>query len=131
MPNGFHGDHSDWQSITDELNALRVPLDEFAAAYDLDVEWHGRNWPCWTARRDGPVRLLIEIYLNGEKNDRWNFGITAWQDREDGRYTKGSRLKVAVPLVDIESELAPLLHEAWRTVSSWTESDLRRATGVA
>ena len=125
MPNGFHGSHADWQQKTDELKSLESELEFFASENNLDVEWHERNWPGWSGRSSSTVNLLVQIYLDGEENNRWHLWVCAWQDREDGRYMKSRKLKDSVLLAEIESGLPSLLQQAWQDVSSWSEADLR------
>ena len=101
-------------------------LTAFAKRCGMELSRNYHDWPERSLTWGSDVRRLIQIYLENEKMMTWNIWLCASYDRGTERFWRRQFLKRAVPFQMIHSNLEPLLEEARKIVTAWSERDLER-----
>ena len=127
MANGFYGSKSEWDRITIPLERLDPVLEKFARAKGLTLGKNTKNWPDREFRWEDALRRLIQVYLADQEQLTWTMWICASEDRSSRRFWKQQTLIDAVPIEDLESQLADVLETGWKAVRQWAASDLTPA----
>ena len=126
MPNGFQGSLEEWQRMEEPYVRIDPVLEEFARQTNLTVEknYHDANRSLrWSDGLDRAIWILpMSDY---DETGNYRVAILASLDKDGERYWKHGDTRRNVPL----SELEQALHQAQRTVSSWSEEDLHLGTG--
>ena len=82
MPNGFHGERSDWDKMEAPLLRIDNMLEAFSRANGMRVRRNYHNWPerslMWNTM---DIEKLIQLFLRDEKKLEFTLWICAYEDR--------------------------------------------------
>ena len=127
MPNGFYS-NDEWEFFDSELSQFDDMLESFSRQRRIRILRNTRDWPHRTLQWGTTIRKQIEIYLVNEKKKTYEFRITAWVDKPDGRYWKTEKQKGPVRANLLFENLSSLLGDGYTILESWDESDLRKTS---
>ena len=129
MPNGFYGGQDDWDALEAPLLRIDPLLVSFSAERHMKLSRNYHNWPERSLEwHQGPVRKLIQIFLESENYRTYTLWVSASEDRGGKRYWKHNSLKKAVEFKEIEADLGHLLNEARSQLNGWSSDELGFAT---
>jgi hypothetical protein len=121
MANRFHGRQEEWECIEHPLRRLDGILERFAEDRRLVLRKNERNWPDRSFRWGNRPNVLIQIFLESEKNVTYTLWISASDHRSRSEYWKHKTLLKAVPIDELAQQLPDLLNEAYATVNGWID----------
>ncbi|MBZ5499658.1 MAG: hypothetical protein LAP85_24935 [Acidobacteriia bacterium] len=127
MPNGFHGRQEEWDRIEHPLRKLDGMLERFARDKRLVLRKNERNWPDRSFRWGDRPNILIQVFLESEKQSTYTLWISAADHRSRADYWKHKTLLKAVPIDELAQQLPDLLKEAYATANEWI--DIYNAAG--
>jgi hypothetical protein len=126
MANGYYGDN--WDEIEEMVKPLDEELERFASDKKLSFIKSERSPGYRAFRWETDIGRLIEIFLESEEHRTWRLGITAYEDRKDGRYWKTETIYMPGSISTLHKNLDDLLEASWMTVSNWKTEDLYNAS---
>ena len=129
MANGYYGEN--WESIEDMIKPLDSVLEKFSREKDIPLTKSDRSPGYRAFRWESDIGRLIEIFLESEEHLTWRMGVTAYEDRKDGRFWKTKTFYMPGPLSGIHDHLPQLLKECWETVSGWESDQLYNASSAS
>jgi hypothetical protein len=115
---------TEWRRIEAPLVAIDPALRTYAQNHGMSMDRNHQDWPERSLTWGGPVKRLIQIYLEDKKSLTFNLWICASEDRGKERYWKNEFVKHAVSIEEISNNLPELLEVARTRVEAWKSSDL-------
>jgi len=122
MANGFHRSNESWERIESPLKILDHTLNEFASRNRLILTKNERDWPNRSFRWGQQPNLLIEIFLESEKELTYTMWVSASDERSREEYWKHKTLFKAGPIDALERELPNLLQVAYGIAAEWIKA---------
>jgi hypothetical protein len=122
MANGYYGE--DWDELESLIRPSDAILEKFALEKDILLEKNGKAPGYRGYRWETDIGRLLEIFIESYEYRTWRMGITAYEDRPEGRFWKTKTLFMPATISSLEPKLEGLLEEGWRTVTSWKSKDL-------
>jgi hypothetical protein len=123
LANGFWGTREEWDRIDRLLGESDALLAAFARQHGFKLE-SSERWPRRALSRDTDLDRLIEFWPIDQESTKFRLGVTACEDRRDGRYWRQRTLLDNVSWEEMKAKLPALLEEARELVCSWTAADL-------
>lgn len=121
MPNGFHGASNDWNRIEAPLRILDPILREFGRSKGLAMVSNERNWPDRSYRWGERPHLLIQLYLESEKELNYTLWVSAYDHRSREEYWKHETILKAASINDLKENLLESLTKAYAKASVWVK----------
>ena len=84
MADGYYGEN--WDAIEEMVKPLDPDLEKFAQIKQLSLTKSGKSPGYRAFRWETDIGRLIEIFVESEEHLTWRMGITAYEDRKEGRF---------------------------------------------
>lgn len=127
---GWYGTKDEWARLESPLIEVDPILSEFAKEFELEMRKNFKDWPERSFEWGVSIRRLIQLYLADEKLLTFNLWLCASQDRGTKRYWKQLSTVKGLPISEFKDSLATLLRDGWKTLESWSETDLELAANL-
>ncbi len=119
MANGFHGEQKDWEQLEKPLKRLDSILEKFTSAHRLVLTKNERNWPDRTIQWGDHPKVIIQVFLESEKESTYTMWVSASDERSRSEYWKHKTLLKSAPIDVLEQQLQDLLKKAHTTAIEW------------
>lgn len=130
MPNGHHGSKEEWERMEAPLVELDPLIESFAKSRNLTVSRNYHSWPERSLTINDEIHRQVQVWLRDEKQMTFKIVAVAWQDRGLKRYLKDEVIAEDKTAEGLRKNLLGWLEEGYKTVITWTPSDMKFVTHI-